>query len=906
MTSDLQSSARTSTLELLAQALGLPDQSSAHTSTPAIPDLAWDDPRLHTAQGTYVAVHGHFYQPPRENPYLDAIERQPSAAPFHDWNERIHHECYRPNAFARIVNDREEVMGIVNNYEYLSFNFGATLLNWLERHDVETYQRILEADRKSCARLNGHGNAIAQVYNHIILPLANWRDKLTQIRWGKADFRSRFGRDPEGMWLAETAVDYPTLAALVAEGIKFIILAPTQADCCRPMPRFDDPDPTWQDVSDSEIDATRPYRCYLTPEKLPGADGLAYIDIFFYDGPISADMGFDDALSHSFNFAERLGQAVRHDDRPTQLIAVATDGETFGHHKGGTEKCLAYAFTQEFPQRGWTVTNFAHYLSICQPTWEVQLKPVTAWSCSHGVDRWQDDCGCGGEGGVWHQKWRRPLRDALDWLRDRLISVYEESGRQFFRDPWQARDEYIEVVRDRSSKTLDAFFSRHQTHTLKAAERIDALRLLEMQRHALLMYTSCGWFFEELSRPEGTQILRYAGRALELAGDVTGVQLERSLIRRLGQAPSNVDCFKTGADVYRQLVTTAQVNFDQIAAHYAINSLFTQHARDQRVYCYTVHQVDYQLQRMGSLTLAVGQLQLESEITHEQADLVVAVLHLGGWDFHCCIQPFAGRRDYSRLKDQLFNALKQASAAQAILVMTQLFGSRSYNLQSLFAEERHRLMRLLTDETLHRLDQLYSQVYRDNYGVLMAFHRDELSVPQELRVAAEVALSQRALQALTALEQETSDPMSLGHGLNQLSELEAIATEANHLHCCLNVPEADRLLERLILRSLWHLLHYFTPATLEAELSRLSQMIELGQQMHLNISLARPQELFFQHFHRWMVPLCLYWQTSDRPSLTLKTEMGKLTLDRNHLRRLLQFGKTLAIDVDGWIAQLTA
>ncbi|MEW6495956.1 MAG: DUF3536 domain-containing protein, partial [Cyanobacteriota bacterium] len=459
-----------------------------------------NDP-IRTATGVYVTVHGHFYQPPRENPYLDTIERQPSAAPFHDWNERIHHECYRPNAFARVLNERGEVIGIVNNYEYLSFNIGPTLMSWLERYDVEVYQRILEADRKSADRLNGHGNAIAQVYNHMILPLANERDKYTQIRWGKEDFRSRFDRDPEGMWLAETGVDYPTLEALVDEGIKFIILAPSQAERCRVLPTDEQPVTQWHEVGGGQIDPTRPYRCFL-------ADGR-YIDIFFYDGPISRDMGFNDVLSDSHNFAGRIGQAVRGDHRPAQLISVGTDGETFGHHKGGTEKCLAYAFTKEFPHRNWTVTNFAHYLSINPPTWEVVLKPVTAWSCSHGVNRWQDDCGCGG-GGLWHQKWRRPLREALNWLRDKLIKVYDDAGRQFFLDPWAARDEYIQVVRDRSPENIESFLDRHRTRKLTATEQIDALRLLEMQRHAMLMYTSCGWFFEEISRPEGVQILRYA------------------------------------------------------------------------------------------------------------------------------------------------------------------------------------------------------------------------------------------------------------------------------------------------------------------------------------------------------------------------------------------------------------
>lgn len=856
---------------------------------------------IQTAKGVYVVVHGHFYQPPRENPYLDAIERQPSAHPYHDWNERIHHECYRPNAFARIMNDREDVIGIINNYEYLSFNFGATLLSWLERHDVEVYQRILEADRKSCARLNGHGNAIAQVYNHIILPLANDRDKRTQVRWGKEDFRSRFGRDPEGMWLAETAVDYPTLEVLIAEGIKFIVLAPSQAQRCRPLPTTDDPHPDWHEVGGNQIDPTRPYRCFLRPKN--GEQGGAeapFIDIFFYDGPISRDMGFDSALSNAHNFASRIGQAVRGDQRPAQLISVATDGETFGHHKGGTEKCLAYTFVNEFPSRGWTVTNFAHYLSIAPPTWEVELKPVTAWSCSHGVDRWQDDCGCGG-GGLWHQQWRRPLRDALNWLRDQLTQIYEEAASPLFRDPWQVRDEYIKVVCDRSVNHVSQFLEQHQDHILNVSERVDALRLLEMQRHSLLMFTSCGWFFEEVSRPEGVQILRYAARALELAGDVTGVRLEEAFIKRLEAIPSNVDCFGNGAEVYRQLVHSAQISLEQVAAHYALSSLFTSHAREQRVYCYTAHQSDYQLQRIGSMTLAIGRLQLISEITRETADLVFAVLHLGGWDFHCCIQPFSGRRDYSEMKDDLFVALKQASSAHIILAMNRRFGDQSFNLQSLFAEERHRIMRLLTQGTLNRLAQLYTQVYRDNYGVVMAFQRDELDVPQEMQVAAEVALRHRVLLSLRSLEQESSD-LSSQTGFDHLAELDAIATEAEHMRCRVDLPEAKQTLERLVLQVLHHLLSEFDPATLSTDLARLDRLIALGQQMQLNLSLAQAQELYFASLNEWIVPECLKWSNNHAQSNGVNSE-PRVSLP--HLRALLRLGQLLAIDVAGWMAQLS-
>jgi alpha-amylase/alpha-mannosidase (GH57 family) len=871
-----------------------------------IPASQVSDP-IAVAAGVYVTVHGHFYQPPRENPYLNAIERQPSASPFHDWNERIHHECYRPNAFARILNEHGDLVGIVNNFEYLSFNIGPTLMSWLEHYDLETYQRILDADRKSCERLNGHGNAIAQVYNHIILPLANERDKYTQIRWGKADFQKRFGRAPEGMWLAETAVDYTTLKVLVNEGIRFIVLAPSQAQRCRPL-TDGATDPQWIEVGGSQIDPIQPYRCFL-----PGGDRTKdYIDIFFYDGPISRDMGFNDVLSSSQHFAGRIGQAVRGDHRPSQLISVATDGETFGHHKGGTEKALAYAFTNEFPRRGWTVTNFAHYLSVNPPTWEVELKPVTAWSCSHGVNRWQDDCGCGG-GGLWHQKWRRPLRDALDWLRDQLIKVFEDSGKKFFQNPWQTRDEYIQVVLDRSPSTINQFLAHHQSHKLSAVEKIDALRLLEMQRHAMLMYTSCGWFFEEVSRPEGTQILRYAARALELAGDVAGIQLEKAFIKRLAAIPSNVDLFQTGAEVYRQLVVPAQITLNQVAAHYAISSLFTSYSAEDRVYCYTAHQADYQLRRLGSLTLAVGQLQLTSDITRESAHLTFAVLHLGGWDFHCCIQPFEGRRAYSQTKEALFDAFKLGSAAQVILSMSRIFGDQSYNLQSLFAEERQRIMSLLSQETLTRLDQLYLQVYRDNYGVLMAFHRDELDVPQELQVAAEIAIGHRALVSLQALERETSDfPFSNPQlCLSHLSELEAIAAEANYLRCQFKQPQMRQILERLVARSLWTLLHNLDSNTIQFNIQWVKRLIDLGNELRLGMSLAHAQELYLKSLHIHILPQLARLQQRPNPAYPSPTSgaaqaatKAEPAITMEHVRQLLGLGQKLAIDVDIWVGQL--
>ncbi|MEL6816171.1 MAG: DUF3536 domain-containing protein [Cyanobacteria bacterium J06598_3] len=835
--------------------------------------------------GVHICVHGHFYQPPRENPSLDVVEPQPSAAPFHDWNERILHESYRPNAFARVLNDRGEVVRIVNNYEYMSFNIGPTLMSWLERHDLETYQRILSADRVSCDRNSGHGNAIAQVYNHIILPLANRRDKVTQVRWGIADFQRRFGRYPEGMWLAETAVDQETLEVLAGEGIQFIVLAPTQAARCRRFGLSDRVD-AWQDVSKGEIDTSRPYRCFVAPQD----NGRSHIDIFFYDGPISGDMGFDDILRSSQYFADRLSGAIRpweltakelNEDpetyetewRKSQLISVATDGETFGHHRHGAEKALAYALTHEFPARGWQVTSYAHYLSLCPPSWEVQLKPVTAWSCSHGVDRWQHDCGCGGGGG-WQQQWRAPLRTSLDWLRDRLSTLYEKASADLLKCPEAARNAYIDVIGDRSEHAIAAFFNEHQHHPLSSEEQTQALRLLEMQRHTLLMYTSCGWFFDEISRPEGTQLLRYAARAIELAETLSGESLEASFIQRLTQAPSNISHFKDGAGVYLKQVKPSQISVEQVVARYAMGALFDgalfdgalfdgalseshlgqQHRQQQQLYCYTLTRKDYYQQPLGALTLAIGQVQIRSDMTQETLDLAFAVLHLGGWDFHCGVRMFPSHGAYSTAKDAVITGFTSNSIAQSVLAITESF-SPTYTLQDLQAEARQQIMQQLNHETLQRLEGLYEQVYRENHGVLMAYHRDRIAVPQALQVAADITLSHRAIGIIRSLEQDITEPDGnlLKITMGRVAELEGVATEAHHFRCSLKLPNAQPILERLILQGLSQTLQMVEPNNhrqLETAVDGVDRLIALGNKLGLSLALYHPQELYYSYLLR--------------------------------------------------------
>ncbi|MGY3169267.1 alpha-amylase/alpha-mannosidase (GH57 family) [Thermostichus sp. MS-CIW-19] len=842
---------------------------------PFLADASSPPPRA-TTTAPYVVLHGHFYQPPREDPWLNRIERQPSAAPFHDWNERILAECYRPNAFARILDEQGRVVRIVNNYEFLSFNFGPTLLSWLEEHDVEVYQRILTADRLSAERLEGHGNAIAQVYNHVILPLANERDKYTQIRWGIADFQHRFGRFPEGMWLAETAIDAATVKALVDCGIRFVILAPSQAQRIRPLGQTE-----WIDVSQGQIDPSRPYRCF-TPDR------SGYLDIFFFDGPISRDLGFGDIVYSTQSLAERIRLAIRPDRKgEPYLINCATDGETFGHHKRSVERTLAYAFCEEFPRRGWQVGNYGHFLSHHPPTWEVQLKPVTAWSCAHGVGRWSRDCGCGAVPG-WHQRWRQPLREALNWLRDQLAEIYETEAKAYLRDPWLARDRYIEVILDR--ERCEAFLQEHQSHRLTAEDRVQVLRLLEMQRYGQLMFTSCGWFFEELSRPEGVQILRYAARAIELAAAVADVDLEEEFLGRLSKAPSNLDLYRDGKGVYWALVRPALISPQRLVAQHALLSLCNGMPRAPG---YMLEPVDQERLAIGGSTLLVGRVKLAFPNTGEEHDLIYALLHLGGWDFQCGVKPFTGRRSYEQLKATLLSGSR--SRIQLVLTLQELFGPETFDLNALIEEDRQQMLRWLTQDTLDRLAQLYRQTYLENYGVLMAFRADGLPIPEELLAAAQITLNQRLLSSLRAMEVE-------GGKQDHLLELRAIAREAEQLGCQLRREEAARVLDRLLQRGMWHLAHDFEPESFGEQLHNLEEWLKLADDLRLPINLDSLQELYLLGLERQR-ELQLHLAEGSASGPTHLREEGQ-EIPGETLRRLFQLGQRLRVNVNAWLRHL--
>jgi hypothetical protein len=469
-----------------------------------------------------IVIHGHFYQPPREDPWLDEVEREPSAAPAHDWNARIEQECYRPVAAARIPGPGGRIARIINCYEWISFNFGSTLLEWLEEAAPDTYHAVLHADRASSERL-GHGNALAMPYHHGILPLYSRREKATEIRWGIADFERRFGRAPEGMWLPETAVDMETLEVLAEAGIGFTVLAPNQV---RQTP----------------------------PHGLPGLVKLGKqksIAVFVYDGAISHDIAFGPLVRDADLWARRLLAGVSAGATPS-LVSAATDGETFGHHHRFGEMALASAIEQVRGTAGMMVENYASFLARHPAIHPVTIVEPSAWSCEHGVERWRSNCGCRLDTSKpAQQQWRTPLREALTWLTTELHTRYDREAPSVIGDPAAALASFGAVLGagPDAVRAYGAGQARPSGNISPSEAAVRATELLEMERGALRSQTSCAWFFDDIGRIEAVQVLKYAAWAIELAGD-DAARLETGFLDRLALAASNDPLLGTGRDIY--------------------------------------------------------------------------------------------------------------------------------------------------------------------------------------------------------------------------------------------------------------------------------------------------------------------------------------------------------------------
>ncbi|MFA9444571.1 DUF3536 domain-containing protein [Egicoccus sp. AB-alg6-2] len=685
----------------------------------------------------YVCVHGHFYQPPRENPWLEQVEQQDSAWPFHDWNARITAECYGPNTSARILGDDGRIHRLVNNYARMSFNVGPTLLAWMDDHAPEVHAGIVEADRRSAQRFGGHGSAMAQVYNHAIMPLATPRDQQTQVLWGLRDFEFRFGRRPEGMWLAETAADTATLEVLAANDVTFTVLSPYQAAAVRPL----DGTAEWTDVGGGRVDPSRPYRV-----RLPSG---GHLDVFFYDARVSQAVAFEGLLFSGDRLTDRLLHAFPDREGP-KLVNIATDGESYGHHHRHGEMALAQALHRLSDTDGIRLTNYAEYLALFPPQYEARIVENSSWSCAHGVERWRSDCGCtNGETGG-QQAWRGPLRDALDHLRDEVGPRFADRAARYLHDPWAARDDYIEVVLDRSPQRLRAWFAEHTTGALDHDERVEVLRLLELQRHALLMYTSCGWFFDELSRIETVQVLTYAARVIELAEQVLDVpDLEETFLTRLAKAPSNLPEYGNGRTVYEQLVQPTRANFRKVAAHFAISGLFRAYGRTERLGCYEVERVDERRSEAGRAKVGYGRITVRSTVTLAENSYEYGVIHFGDHNFLCGVRSAGDDDAYAAMCDHLADAFEEANFPDTLRTLDEHFGRDAYSLRDLFRDEQRRLLDVVLDATLVDVENTYRSIYRSR-GPLMRFLAGlDAKVPPALRSAAEVVVNAELREALS-------------------------------------------------------------------------------------------------------------------------------------------------------------
>jgi len=796
----------------------------------------------------YLCIHGHFYQPPRENPFLEAIELQDSAYPYHDWNERVTAECYGPNAKSRILDGEQRIVELVNNYSRISFNFGPTLLSWIESKAPKVYEALREADKSSRERFSGHGSAIAQVYNHMIMPLANCRDKITQVKWGLRDFEYRFGRVPEGMWLAETAVDTETLDVLASNGVKFTILAPRQAKRIRKRGSR-----SWQDVTGDRIDPSRAYLVQLPSRKT--------ITVFFYDGPISQGVAFERLLDNGQRFADRLASGFSDARQWPQLVHIATDGESYGHHHRFGEMALSYALHHIESNKLAHLTNYGEFLERHPADHFVEIVNNSSWSCVHGVERWRSNCGCNSGGhGDWTQEWRAPLRAALDWLRDELSPLYERHAGPLLKDVWAARDEYIDVVLNRSEENVKSFLGKHAAHPLNDQEQVAALKLLEIQRHAMLMYTSCGWFFDELSGLETVQVIQYAGRAIRLAQDFGAAEIEAGFMERLAAAKSNLPEHGDGKRIYEKWVKPAAVSNNEVGAHYAISSLFESYGDSTRIYCFDVQREDYFLEGEGKQKLAVGRAKLNSEITRETVRLGFAVLHLGDHNIACGVKYFPDLQDYENLKKALADCFTRADTTGALRILTEGFSGHTFSLRNLFRDEQRKIVDIILNDSLASVGAAYRTIYENQAPLIRFLNEMGLPVPAPFQPAAEIAINGQLKQAF-----EKADP--------DFSSVQSFLKEAAANKIILDVPGLEFTIRKTVEREAET---FATEPTSVERVQKLRKLLDFVSTLPFSVVLWEIQNICYAPLIKTMDDLRDQAQSGNGAAKTLFDELAQL------------------------------
>ncbi len=673
-----------------------------------------------------ICIHGHFYQPHRENPWLETIEYQESAQPYHDWNQRITSECYASNLNSRILGSDGKIIDVVNNYQTINFDFGPTLLSWLKKNEPKVYRKIVEADKYSFF-IDHHGQdihrpAIALCYNHIIMPLANSKQKHTQVVWGIRDFEYHFGRSPEGMWLPETAVDLETLEILATLGIKFTILSPHQAKRIRKLGTS-----SWTDVLGERIDPKQPYLCILPS----GAE----IVIFFFDGPISREISFNKLLNNGEALAKRLLSNFSSSDKGTQFVTVATDGEVYGHHHQFGEMALSFCLNYLKKNNLAKVTGFGKYLADNPPVYEVEIVENTSWSCKHGIDRWRADCGCrtGGPPG-WSQSWRTELRNAMDWLNDTVTPLFEQELGKYINSLQASVDDYIDVILDRSPNNVEYYLLKHATTKLTKDDKVKILSLLELQRHAMLMYTSCGWYFDELSGIETIQVLQHACRVMYLARKIFSKDLEPEFFKFLVKAKSNKEEYKNGLRIYDKLVKPARLELEDVVAHFAISSLFKEYSDCSDIHCYRVIREKFEKLDNGNQTLVLGQVSILSVLTWEEKMFIFAFIDPGNLDVFGGINELTGEREFE--PEQIWGNIKKSFIDGNITKLNQDLGNyftkRDYSVRSLFKDELKEYLGQILNRIISTIDIDLYKFFEKYAKIIRVMEEMAITIPQNI------------------------------------------------------------------------------------------------------------------------------------------------------------------------------
>jgi len=772
---------------------------------------------------TEICIHGHFYQPPRENPWLETIELQETAHPYHNWNEKISAECYSQNSFSRILNSEKKIFKIINNYSYISFNIGPTLINWLEKKDRETYKAIIEADKISKERFSGHGSAIAQAYNHMIMPLANRKDKITQVKWGIADFIYHFERYPEGMWLPETAVDVETLEILAENNIKFTILAPHQAYAIKPLV-----EERWHVLKSHEVDTTRPYLC-----RLPSGNS---IHIFLYNGAISHAVGFGTLLNDGKAFAERLAQAGGFDEKKPSLVNIATDGETFGHHHRFGDMALAFAINHINEHHISRLTIYGEFLEKYPVEYEIQINENTSWSCPHGVKRWHTNCGCNiGQQPGWRQEWRQPLRETFNWLRDEINLVIEKNAAHEMKDFTRARDEYIQVMYGRSDWIMESFMSSHlarppaENQNQEHERKLFYLQVLEMQRLLMLMYTSCGWFFDDIGNIESIQVLRYAIKALDFFEKLYKTNLRDVFNEKISKAVSNVPEKKNALNIIEREILPGRADALRAGIHFAI-SLFYSGSLDKAEKFHYIIKSDYSEKIIvKNLVILFGRFIIKDSITLETTVFRFIAQERSEYDVQVYINPEMKDDEFNRIITQLKLFISENEYETLKSYILANF-RKPYSINYLFKDEQARISQAKLSQVIQELNSARTNIFFHHLKTITYMTRKSLNIPPQILSLMSNVFSNKILELFT------EDDIDI-------QKLEKYLFRAEKLSVSLYINEIEFAASRKIYSLMYEILNTQNNTGI---LKTLYEVLEVLRMSYMELDIWRVQNLYFK------------------------------------------------------------